>query len=821
MLTSPPPTAHFPTHQIEKDKASVSFAELRVDDMTEIHVFNARNKLPERMANIKALAKEPISEETCSSLLSQLLTSCHKDSCTSANTDMYQQSVNQVCSFVDTQIKVKTKTVGQFFDFQRYTVQLGTPHSSKFETPLDEKRAVACCKDDVPVDEEETWYKSPISRHDTCPYALRQRWTGDAPILLPYEMQYELVGGVTNTYEDYSPQSYTWTLKGEGAISGEADSMLYASTEIKGETDLDIKIRIQRGLDSSVVGHRGGLMIRESLDPSAKQFSILLQGNIFTTYIRPDTGANLRRDTTDGGLIKLFEGATWLRIVRSVSKNSLRTLYSTHTNPAENEWTQLMIRGGSNSFLGHTVYVGIAIGASSNDELVASKFTVNGGVEDFYRLTANEIGATDTFEHYSPPSDTWTMKGKGQINAGVFPVFYDFINYASTEMQGSTPTKRKDFDIRINVQSNSPDSPNENHRSGLMVRGSLNRGARNFALMLQGNQLQTSYRDNTRTGSSSTKFCGDKIPVEEGIWLRITRFGTSYRSWYSTHTNPSSKESWKYLCHHQFSRDDDWDDYMVSGSVHVGIAIGSGMNDVFVGRNFTIYGNCESNECMSDDGYPAIGTPPVLTKVEGYTSYNQRICNNDNQFFEVDGFGEEELLENDFIRISDISGCASKCDVLEDCSSFDFFGNSCRLSSSCDHYSLTDPNPASIWYFKHIPPPGYEYFESVRCSDSGDLRITNTNTLQECANLCTANHQCASIAYQKKGSTQCLLSSTCTDYDDMVDDEDGWNAYVKLEDALDEDTCRFLPYTQSEVRSLCLCCLFYTLISYTLLLQQS
>jgi len=574
-----------PTHQVEKDKASDTFAELTVDDMTEIHVFNARNELPERMAHIKALAKEPISEETCSSLLSQLLTSCHKDSCTSANTDMYQQSVNQVCSFVDTQIKIKTKTVGQFFDFQRYTVQLGTPHSSIFKTPLDEKRAVACCKDDVPVGEEETWYKSPLSKHDTCPYVLRQRWTGEAPI----------------------------------------------------------------------------------------------------------------------------------------------------------------------------------------SALPVSK--------DFYRLTSNKIGdVTDTFEHYSPPSHTWIMKGKGQMGSQTQTIInhLDIIYYASTEMQGSTETERKDFDIRINVQPNSPDSSNENHRSGLMVRGSLNEGARNFALMFQGNQLQTSYRDNTRTGRSLTILCGDKIPVEEGIWLRITRFATNYRSWYSTESNPSSK-SWTELCHHPFSRDNDWNDYMVSGSVHVGIAIGAGRNDVLVGRNFTIYGNCVSNECMSDDGYPAIGTPPEQIKIEGYTSYNQRICNNDNQFFEVDGFGEQELLENDFIRISDIAGCASECDAQEDCTSFDFFGDSCRLSSSCDHYSLTDPNPASIWYFKHIPPPRYEYFESVRCSDYGDLEVTNTNTLQECANLCSEEHRCVSVAYQKKGSTQCLLSSTCTDYGDMVDDEDDWN----------------------------------------------
>jgi len=772
VLIRSPPTVHS-SYQVEKDQASDTFAELTVDDMTEIHVFNARNKLPERMAYIKALAKEPISEETCSSLLSQLLTSCHKDSCTSANTDMYQQSVNQVCSFVDTQIKVKTKTVGQFFDFQRYTVQLGTPHSSKFETPLDEKRAVACCKDDVPVGEEETWYKSPISQHDTCPYALRQRWTGEAPIPLPYEIQYQSVGSVINTYGDYSPLSDTWTLKGEGAISGMADSMLYASTEMKGETDLDIRIRIKSGLDSSADGRRAGLMIRESLDPGSRQYSILLQGNQLQTYIRQNPGESLRRD---GSRTYSVGGATWLKIIRSVSKNYLRTLYSTHTNPAENEWEELRFRN-INGFLGNTVYVGIAIGAFSNDELVASKFTINGGVGDFYQLTANKIGGvTDTFEHYSPPSHTWTMKGKGQMGSQTdFNNQFDIINYASTEMQGSTRTKRKDFDIRINVQSNSPDSPNENHRSGLMVRGSLNQGARNFALMLQGNQLQTSYRDNTRTGTPLTKRCGDKFPVEEGIWLRITRFGTIYRSWYSTHTNPSSKESWTELCHRQFSRDNDWDDYMVSGLVHVGIAIGSSSNDVSKGRNFTIYGNCVSNECIGDDGYPAIGTPPVLTKVKGYRSYNQRICNNDNQFFEVDGFGEQELLENDFIRISDIAGCASECDALDDCTSFDFFGDSCRLSSSCDHYSLTEPNPASIWYFKHIPPPGYEYFESVRCSDSGDLEVTNTNTLQECSNLCSEDHRCVSVAYQKNGSTQCLLSSTCTDYDDMVDDEDGWN----------------------------------------------
>ena len=175
--------------------------------MTDIKVFDARDQLAEKMERIQSLAAaaaDNMSKDTCKNLLQELHTSCQADSCTDPNPESFQLSVDQVCDAVDTRTKIKVETLGELFDFQRWTVDVGKPPE---ETPLDKLRAVRCCKDDKPdSDEEDIWYKSPLSpNNDVCPYALQDKWTGDRDIsigVLYYQTSSENIG-----YDDVSREN--------------------------------------------------------------------------------------------------------------------------------------------------------------------------------------------------------------------------------------------------------------------------------------------------------------------------------------------------------------------------------------------------------------------------------------------------------------------------------------------------------------------------------------------------------------------------------------------------------------------------------------
>ena len=154
-----------------------------MEDMTDIEMFDVRNQMGAKMDRIKSLASQAdanMSQESdkCTELLSELHTACGEESCADPNMDSFQLSVDRVCAAVNTQTKLKVETIGNFYDFQRFTVQVWDDLVD--ETPLSELRPVRCCRDDDPVGEEELWYK-PRFRNTSCKntYALAQRWTGE------------------------------------------------------------------------------------------------------------------------------------------------------------------------------------------------------------------------------------------------------------------------------------------------------------------------------------------------------------------------------------------------------------------------------------------------------------------------------------------------------------------------------------------------------------------------------------------------------------------------------------------------------------------
>ena len=386
----------------------------------------------------------------------------------------------------------------------------------------------------------------------------------------------------------------------------------------------------------------------------------------------------------------------------------------------------------------------------------------------------NSYSATS---NYSPVEDnTWTLEGPS--DSGRISDTSDNFLFVNTQATG-------EIDIRLRVRDYTSTSSDD--CAGLMIRESLENNSRHWSLLYCGDKRLRRVRRTTENGDtdSSLEFPESETDVIEGdVEIRITFDDTgdnNFRYW--TRSDGSGWTllvGWGGIAPSGFTRDSNF---------YVGIGLS---RFTFKASEFTIDGAY----ALPDD----MILPATPTVVDGYTSYNQRICKNDNQFLDVD---EVEENEDGSIRVSSAQECASYCNDSLDCVSFDFFGNSCRLSASCEHFSMTDPNPASQWYFKNVSPPSYMKYAGRLCTTgSSDLASTNANSVQECANQCSENRDCVSIAYQKTGSTECRLSSTCHEYNDMSDDS-GWDTYVKRDedDDEDEDVCPFLPFAQAEVCS--------------------
>ena len=186
----------------------------------------------------------------------------------------------------------------------------------------------------------------------------------------------------------------------------------------------------------------------------------------------------------------------------------------------------------------------------------------------------------------------------------------------------------------------------------------------------------------------------------------------------------------------------------------------------------------------------------------GYTGYPGRECLENNEFIE------------DFIE-SNAQACADACSANPDCRSFDLSATACRLSSSCNHYSLTEPATTRTWYFKHydIQPVGYSMHDTGGCASQNDLAENVQGlTVQECANLCSADSSCVSFAYRKLGSAAvwgCSLSTTCSDLSMTVNDpDDPMNVYFRNDNNDEDEECLFMTYGHAEVRrswAVCFC----------------
>ena len=157
-------------------------------------------------------------------------------------------------------------------------------------------------------------------------------------------------------------------------------------------------------------------------------------------------------------------------------------------------------------------------------------------------------------------------------------------------------------------------------------------------------------------------------------------------------------------------------------------------------------------------------------QISGYISYSTGGCVGRNEL----GTTDESLQE-----------CADRCTAEPTCVSFEYpksGGSTCKLSTSCDRFDLTVnvPNDPINWFLR-VPPEisGCILYSTGGCVGRNELGTTD-ESLQECADRCTAEPTCVSFEYPKSGGSTCKLSTSCDRFDLTVNvPNDSINWFLK------------------------------------------
>lgn len=114
----------------------------------------------------------------------------------------------------------------------------------------------------------------------------------------------------TNVEVADSAEGQTVVVKGEGSdIFGSTDSFVYTYRELTGDGYLEAQLG---GFDAPDEWSKAGIMIREGLDPSARNAFVLVSGNMGAVFqVRGDTGGATEVKAYDATRVS---GDTWLRL---------------------------------------------------------------------------------------------------------------------------------------------------------------------------------------------------------------------------------------------------------------------------------------------------------------------------------------------------------------------------------------------------------------------------------------------------------------------------------------------------------------------------
>jgi RHS repeat-associated protein len=153
--------------------------------------------------------------------------------------------------------------------------------------------------------------------------------------------------------------SGTFTVSAAGSqIWSTADGMHFVYQALSGDGIIFARIS---DFTNTGAGSQAGVMIRETLDPSAANFFAGFQPSVYYGSYRPSSGASTSR---------LFGSSTalpyWVKIVRSGNT------FSAYSSPDGVNWTQ--ISSSQTITMAQNVYIGLAVSSGSSSSLATANF---------------------------------------------------------------------------------------------------------------------------------------------------------------------------------------------------------------------------------------------------------------------------------------------------------------------------------------------------------------------------------------------------------------------------------------------------------------
>jgi regulation of enolase protein 1 (concanavalin A-like superfamily) len=324
---------------------------------------------------------------------------------------------------------------------------------------------------------------------------------------LPAAWSHQDVGAV-DPAGDATWDGTTFTVKGSGAdVWGAADAMQFAYRTLDGDGSIVARVSSIQNVSNWT---KAGVMIRESLDPSAV--------NAFMLVSRANGLAFQTRAATAGATTSIA-GSTaaapyWVRLDRS---GSTVTAYQ---SPDGVIWTLV---GAATVPMANTVYVGLAVTSHAVGNLAAATLdsvTVSVGTPasptPWMHRDVGAVGAAGNAT-FSAATSTYTVKGSGADIWGNADAFH----YLYRPLTG---------DGAIVARVATVSSTNAWVKAGVMIRETLDPGSAQ-ATMLVSYSKGLAFQRRTAAGGVSTSTTGPQAPAP--YWVKVERIGTTINAYAS------------------------------------------------------------------------------------------------------------------------------------------------------------------------------------------------------------------------------------------------------------------------------------------------
>eukprot|EP00956_Cyclotella_meneghiniana_P037511 scaffold139880_cov98-Cyclotella_meneghiniana.AAC.1 len=313
---------------------------------------------------------------------------------------------------------------------------------------------------------------------------------------------------------------------GSGNIWGRSDYFHYDHHPVHG--DLSIEMLVD-SFEGDQYWRKAGLMIRDTLEPNAKHYSLFMMGDgnrmgqFFRSCVNCYTGWNDQP--------RIYDRSVYMKITKT--GNTFEAFYR-KVGSDEDAWAKIgetKVIDFSNDYF----YVGIAVSADTNGKtatISGSGFTITGDMY-YFPSAAPSISAAPSAYITSQDignvgkAGSATKSGDGQVT----------VRGSGYDIWGSNDAfhfvkRPASGDLSIEMLVEDFASPGHDWaKGGIMIRDTLNTNSMHYSMLLtkSGNVLANQWRPCTNCGSQHNSSPDVR---DRKLWLRITKIDNVFQAYF-------------------------------------------------------------------------------------------------------------------------------------------------------------------------------------------------------------------------------------------------------------------------------------------------